>query len=54
MSEHVNATNYPGYSVLMSVYRKEKPEHLRLLLDSVFNRPIALDGGIDDEKGERG
>lgn len=40
MSEQINATNYPHYSVLMSVYYKEKPEYLRQSLDSIFNQTI--------------
>ena len=29
-----------AYSVLMSVYRKEKPEHLRLAMDSMMNQTV--------------
>ena len=31
----------PQYSVLMSVYFKEKPEHLAKSLDSMFNQSVA-------------
>ena len=39
------------YSVLMSLYRKEKPEHLRLSLDSMINQSAAPDEIILVEDG---
>lgn len=51
MSEQINATNYPHYSVLMSVYYKEKPEYLRQSLDSIFNQTILSDDIVMIEDG---
>lgn len=39
ISEFTNC-EYPQYSVLMSVYIKEKPEFLKLALDSMFNQTV--------------
>lgn len=44
-------TKYPPYSVLMSVYIKEKPEYLRQSLDSMFNQTVAPDEIIVIEDG---
>lgn len=32
--------SYPAYSVLMSVYRRERPEYLRIALDSMIGQTI--------------
>ena len=32
-----------GFSVLMSVYAKEKPEYLKISLDSVLNQTLSPD-----------
>lgn len=49
-------TNYENYSVLMSVYYKEKPEQLRESLDSILNQTVktndfvlVCDGPLGDE-----
>lgn len=39
------------YSVLMSLYRKEKPEYLRLALDSMLNQTVAPDEIVLVEDG---
>lgn len=39
------------YSVLMSLYKKEKPEYLRLALDSMINQTVAPDEIIIVEDG---
>lgn len=39
------------YSVLMSLYRKEKPEYLRLAIDSMLNQTVAPDEIIMVEDG---
>lgn len=51
MCEQINATNYPHYSVLMSVYYKEKPEYLRQSLDSMVNQTVKPDEIILIEDG---
>lgn len=35
--------NYSNYSVLMSVYYKEKPDNLRMAMDSMWNQSIPSD-----------
>lgn len=42
------------YSVLLSLYYKEKPEYLRESLDSVFNQTLASDDVVLVEDGEVG
>ena len=39
------------YSVLMSLYKKEKPEHLRVAIDSMLNQTIAPDQIVLVEDG---
>ena len=46
-----NAAKNKKYSVLMSLYKKEKPEYLRLALDSMLNQTIAPDEIILVEDG---
>lgn len=46
-----NAAENKKYSVLMSLYKKEKPEYLRLALDSMLNQTIAPDEIILVEDG---
>lgn len=48
--------NLPHYSVLMSVYRGEKPEYLRLSIESMFSQTLptddfvlVCDGALTDE-----
>lgn len=43
--------NMPKYSVLMSLYRKEKPEYLKLALDSMINQSISADEIVVVEDG---
>ena len=43
--------NYPPYSVLMSVYFKEKPEFLKLSIDSMLNQTVAPDEIVLVEDG---
>lgn len=42
------------YSVLLSLYYKEKPEYLRKSLDSVFNQTLASDDVVLIEDGRLG
>ena len=44
-------TELPKYSVLMSLYVKEKPEYLRLAIDSMLNQTIAPDEIVIVEDG---
>ena len=39
-------TNNPGYSVLMSVYYKEKPEWLEMAMDSIWNQTVRTDNFV--------
>ena len=41
----------PAFSVLMSIYVKERPEYLRQALDSVFNQTVAPDEVVIVEDG---
>ena len=41
----------PKYSVLMSLYAKEKPEYLRLAIDSMLNQTVAPDEIVIVEDG---
>ena len=43
--------NYPPYSVLLSVYFKEKPEFLKQALDSMFNQTVKPDEVVLVEDG---
>ena len=31
---------FPDYSVLMSVYKKENEDHLRIAMDSIWNQTV--------------
>lgn len=42
------------YSVLLSLYYKEKPEHLRVSLDSIFNQTFVSDDVVLVEDGRLG
>ena len=42
---------YPAYSVLMSLYTKEKPEYLRLALDSMISQTVGPDEIVLVEDG---
>ena len=44
-------TSLPKYSVLMSLYIKEKPEYFRLALDSMLNQTVAPDEIVIVEDG---
>ena len=51
-----NVMDYPNYSVLMSVYAKEKPENLQTAMQSMFDQTIptndfvlVCDGPLTDE-----
>ena len=37
----MSADMYDNYSVLMSVYKKEKPEYLRQAIESMQNQTVA-------------
>lgn len=52
--EFAKRNDYPPYSVLMSVYIKEKPEYLRLALDSMFDQTVAPDEIVIVEDGPLG
>ncbi len=43
---YFNKTEMPSYSVLMSVYYKEKAEYLRIAMDSIWNQTIPTDDFI--------
>ena len=43
--------NYPAYSVLLSVYCKEKPNFLAQSLDSMFNQSVAPEEVVIVEDG---
>ena len=52
----LNKTEMPSYSVLMSVYYKERAEYLRIAMDSMWNQAIptddfvlVCDGPLNDE-----
>lgn len=51
MDEFEKRVEYPPYSVLMSVYYKEKGEYLRLALDSMFCQTVAPDEVVIVEDG---
>ena len=40
-----------GFSVLMSVYKKEKPEYLQEAMESVFNQSLVPDEVVLMEDG---
>lgn len=42
------------YSVLLSLYYKEKPEYLRVSLDSIFNQTLVSDDVVLVEDGRLG
>ncbi len=42
----LNKTEMPSYSVLMSVYYKERAEYLRIAMDSMWNQTIPTDDFI--------
>ena len=44
-------TSLPKYSVLMSLYVKEKPDYLRLAIDSMLNQTVAPDEIVIVEDG---
>lgn len=46
-----NAAKNQKYSVLMSLYKKEKPEYLRLALDSMLNQTVVPDEIVLVEDG---
>lgn len=43
--------NYPKFSVLMSVYTKEKPEYLKESIESIFNQTVSCNEFIIVEDG---
>lgn len=45
------SAKYMKYSVLMSLYKREKPEYLRLAIDSMLNQTVAPDEIIIVEDG---
>lgn len=47
----VEAAKHQKYSVLMSLYKKEKPEYLRLALDSMLNQTVVPDEIVLVEDG---
>jgi lipopolysaccharide/colanic/teichoic acid biosynthesis glycosyltransferase/glycosyltransferase involved in cell wall biosynthesis len=47
----VEAARHQKYSVLMSLYKKEKPEYLRLALDSMLNQTVVPDEIVLVEDG---
>ena len=40
MCENGDIKDYPPFSVLMSLYYKEKPEYLRQCFDSLLNQTV--------------
>lgn len=56
MCKNIDIKDYPSFSVLMSIYYKEKPEYLRQCFDSLLNQTvqanewvIVKDGPLTDE-----
>ena len=43
-----------NYSILLSLYYKEKPEYLRISLDSIFNQTLVSDDVVLVEDGRLG
>lgn len=43
MAEETETTSNQSYSVLMSVYRLEEPEHLRQAIESIFSQTLPTD-----------
>lgn len=43
MCENSNLVEYPKFSVLMSLYYKEKPEYLKECLESLINQTVKAD-----------
>ena len=46
-----NKSNYPLFSVLLSLYKKEMPEYLKEALDSIFSQTVRSDDVVLVEDG---
>lgn len=52
MNNYYLPNNYPPFSVLLSLYKKERPEYLKEALDSIFAQTVQSDDVVLVEDGQ--